>query len=176
MSELDKHIRAYDPAIDWSDHGGTPAEYLRSRDEKRLVIKPGRKPIVFYASRLSRSAYRWCSEAPTDSERIERAFRAGVRRVEHPDGTTWSPAGTDSRGYIAMTESESERYGIADVLEIGGLVFERSLVPPDCEVGYTLRPTSHHVLDAALRASHRAAQSRVPPASTASGPEDSSAV
>jgi len=68
---------------------------------------------------------------------------------------------------------QADVYGFADQLEIGGLVYERSILPTDCEGGYTLRPTSLHVLDAALRASLRAAPSRDTPAPTASAPEGS---
>jgi hypothetical protein len=170
---LDRHIRIYDPAIDWSESGGTPPEYARTRDESALVLRPGKRPLVFSCTRLSVATFRWVSAAPSDVERLERAFRAGVRHVEHAEGM-WSPAGVDGREYVAMTDHEASRYGIADILEIGGLVYERSVLPTDCEASYTLRPTSHLVLDAAIRASRYAERSQGVPAPTASEPAASS--
>jgi hypothetical protein len=169
--ELDKHIRMYDPAIDWSD-GATPKEWLVSRDHKLLVLKPGKTPVAFYCARLTRSAVRWVHESASEPERLFRCFRAGVRRVEHPD-RVWTPQGVSERGYVAMTEDEADQYGIADHYEIGGLVYERSILPTDCEGGYTLRPTSLLVLDAALRASLHAASSPDERTPTASEPEGS---
>ena len=170
--ELDRHIRLYDPAIDWSAETGTSKDWPASRDPRLLRTKPGRSPVVFCAVRLTRLAFRWVHEAPSEPERAFRAFRAGVRRVEHPD-RVWTPQGAEERGYVAMTEDEADQYGVADHLEIGGLIYERSILPTDCEGGYTLRPTSLHVLDAALRASLRAAQSQGTPAPTASAREGS---
>ena len=169
---LDQHIRLYDPAIDWTADSGTPKEWAVSRDPKLLRTKAGKRPVIFHAVRLGSRAMRWIHEAPSEPERALRAFRAGVRRVEHPD-RVFAPAGVDDRSFVAMTEDEADVYGFADQLEIGGLVYERSILPTDCEGGYTLRPTSLHVLDAALRASLRAAPSRDTPAPTASAPEGS---
>lgn len=170
---LDRHIRIYDPAIDWTPDTGTPIEFATTRDETTMKLRPGKAPIVFHAARLSRSTFRWVIEAASDVERLFRAFRAGVRRVEHPD-RTWSPVGIDAAGFVAMTEAECDTYGIADVLEIGGLVYERSTLPTDCEAGYTLRPTSRLVWEASVRRCLRAAPSQDTPRATASEPAASS--
>lgn len=167
--ELDKHIRLYDPAIDWTRETGTPLEWARSRDSS-VKLRPGRAPVIFHCARLGRRAFTWCGAATDETEKLFRAFRACVRRVEHPTHT-WQPQGVEGREYIAMTEAESEVYGIADVLEIGGLAWERSVLPTDCEGGYTPRPTSLLVLDATLQASLRAERGRATPAPTASEPE-----
>ena len=169
---LDEHIRLYDPAIDWSD-GATPLDWLTTRDPKRLVCRTGKQPVRFSCVRLTRRAYQWATEAAGDAERLYRAFRAGVRRVHRADGT-WQPQGCDDASFVAMTEAEADTYGIADHQEIGGLILERSLLPTDCEGGYTVRPTSLLVRGAALRASLSAAQNREQPAMTPSEPAASS--
>ena len=171
---LDEHIRLYDPAIDWSD-GATPIEWAVSRDPRALRLRAGKTPIVFHCARLSRRVYAWITESPSESERLFRAFRAGVRRVQRPDGA-WTPQGADALGYVAMTDDEADVYGIADQQEIGGLIIERSLLPFDCAGGYTLRPSSLLVRAAALRASLSAGQSQGQPPGTASEPAASSGV
>lgn len=167
---MDRFIRLYDPAIDWTSETGTPADtWPITRDESKLVMLPGRTPVVFHAVRLSRKAYEWAMSTPSEQERCFRAFRAGVRRVDLASGP-WTPAGTEARGYIAMTEDEADTFGIADHQEIGGLVLERAVLPTDCEGGYSVRPSSRLVWAARQLSSLSAAQSRGERAPTLRGP------
>lgn len=170
---MDEHIRIYDPAIDWTIDTGTPPSWAATRKREDLRCKPGKTPIVFRCVRLSRRAYSWAMEAPSEADKLARAYRAGVRAIAFPD-RTWTPKGADERTFVAMTEDEAEIVGIADVEEIGGLVLERSILPTDCEGGYTLRDTSRRVLAAVLRVFPPAAPSPVTPAQTPSEPAASS--
>lgn len=173
---MDTFIRLYDPAIDWTPQTGTPSEtWPHMRDEASLVLKPGRVPLRFHCVRLTRKAYAWAMAAGDEFERVYRAFRAGVRRVDgRPDGP-WVPARTDALDYVAMTEAEADEWGVADHQEIGGLVLERSVLPFDCAGGYSVRPSSRLVWAAYQRASLSAELSQARQAATQSTPAEAPA-
>lgn len=156
--ELDTHVRVYDDAIDWTPGSGTSREaWPVTRDMTKLVIKPGRTVVKFKATRLGRELFAWAMETDSKSERCFRAFRAGVRRVEGlPDGP-WAPANLDAREFVMMTNDEQDSFDIADQLEIGGLVLERSVLPKACAGGYSVQPSSRHVW-AAMELTHLSAE------------------
>ena len=167
---MDRFIRLYDPAIDWTPETGTPADtWPITRDESKLVLLPGRTPVVFHALRLSRKAYAWAMAAADEQVRGCRACRAGVRRVDLASGPG-TPAGTEGRDYVAMTEAEADTFGIADHQELGGLVLERAILPTDCAGGYSVRPSSRLVWAAQQLSSLSAAQSRGERAATPRAP------
>lgn len=168
---MDVFIRLYDPAIDWTPETGTPADtWPVTRDSSVIVLKPGRTPIRYHAVRLSRRAYSWAMAGGDDVERCFRAFRAGVRRVDRPEGP-WTPAGTDGRDFLAMTEAEADEIGgLADHQEIGGLVLERAILPTDCAGGYSVRPSSRLVWAAQQLSSLTAGRSQAGRAATPSEP------
>lgn len=168
---MDVFVRLYDPAIDWTPETGTPADsWPTTRAEAELKLKPGRAPLRFHCVRLSRRSYSWVMGATDEAERTFRAFRAGVRRVDgRPEGA-WAPAGVDARDFVAMTEAEAEEWGLADHQEIGGLIIERSILPTDCEGGYSVRPSSRLVWAAQQAQLLRAELSRAQQAATPSAP------
>lgn len=171
--DLDAHVRVYDPAIDWTEGTGTPRDWPATRDPKKLVTKPGMTPTTFRCVRLARSLYQWCMSAESPMERMHRAFRCAVRSVVRPSGP-WAPQGLDARDYRMMTEAEADEWGIADQIEIGGLILERSILPTDCEGGYTVQPSSQLVWAAMQRRSLSAAQSQAAHAETPKEPAASS--
>lgn len=172
LDHLDKFIRLYDPAIDWSVPGGTPNTWPAKRDAESLKLKPGKTPIVFHCARLTRDQYSWVMAAPSATERAARAFRAAVRRVDRLTGP-WFPAGVDRREYTGMTDDELALYGFVDHDEIGGLIVERSALPTDCEVGFEVQPSSLRVWVAQQRTSLSAAQNQATPPATSSAPAGS---
>ena len=170
---LDRFHLSYDPAIDWSD-GATDPAWLRTRDATALRCKPGARAVTYHCQRLTLEQYAWTEEVSGDALRAARAFRCAVRKIEWAD-RSWTPVGVDARDFRAMTESEmAEHADIADVLEIGGQILERAATPRDFAAVFTLRPSSHHALVAALQRLRSAVPSPASPPPTASEPAASS--
>ncbi len=170
---LDRFHLSYDPAIDWSD-GATDPAWLRTRDASLLRCKPGARAVTYYCQRLTLEQYAWTEEVSGDALRAARAFRCAVRKIEWAD-RSWTPVGVDARDFRAMTESEmAEHADIADVLEIGGQILERAATPRGFAAVFTLRPSSHHALVAALQRLRSAVPSPGSPPPTASEPAASS--
>lgn len=159
QKELDRHIRVYDPAIDWDL---TPIEWSRTRDD-RVRFKSGLKPTVFVCSRLTVRQEEWVCAVDGDA-RFVRAFASCLRRVEKPDGTVWVPSRGDSASPIG--EDELALFSRADRVEIGSLIYEVSTLPFDCDYDFTLQPSSLRVLGAMESLSrrvelHRAEQAQI---------------
>ncbi len=171
---LDRFIRIYDPAIDWDGDLRAAERWALTRDVDALRLRPGQRPVVYHCSRLTLEEYADAMEASNDPRRALYAFRVAVRKIEWSD-RSWTPVGVGGRDYSAMSRSEvDEHASIRDVLEIGGQILERATVPTDSEVGYTLRPSSHHAVGAGLLRLLYAAQSQASPPPTASEPAASS--
>lgn len=170
---LDEHVRCIDPAIDWS-LGATPPSWVKERRAAELVLLPGKRPRIFRCKRLTLSEQSWVGEAGDNNlDLLTRAFRVAVREVVDANAT-WRPAGTEDRKYQCMTMDEASRFYSLEIQEIGGLILERSAIPPDCWEGYTLQPSYAQRWAAKVKASLRAEPSQNTPTPTPSEPAASS--
>lgn len=140
-------VRLYDQAIDWRAMKAAPepcdeVRYAVDRDVSRLLYRPGTRPIVFRAKRLTRAAMLGLvARATTDDERRVRAFQAGVVEIEFADGNVWRPEGAARAGYLAMDDGDLdalEERGIAwaDLIEVGAIILTRSELPFGCAASY----------------------------------------
>ena len=168
---LDKFVLPYDPAIDWAE---TPIAWLKNRDFDALRVKLGQRPVVYHCARLAASQFASVHDVANEVERMYRAFRMSVRKIEWPS-RSWEPTGVGSPGFSSMTEAEMvEHTDIPGICEIGGQIIEKVGIPRDCGVGFTLQPSSLRALDVALRLLRSAGQNQKSPPPTASEPAASS--
>lgn len=142
-------VRMFDPALEGAD----PADvmrYARTRDPDDIPSTQA-APVVFHCRRLSRSqVFGFVEPAPNESLKFARAFAAGVVRVtggafgEEPG---WSPADARRADYLAMQDDEIDTAGgvgfaPAEIMEIGAVIYQRSVSPKGCEQRYRPLPSS----------------------------------
>lgn len=152
-------VVAWDPAID-HDHSDT-AEYHTTRAIDLLTFRPGVRPVTFYLRDLdTRAVNRFVLSGIGDAEQCERAFRAGVVRVDNielPDGRIiemWEPkraskvaseAGITS-AFDLFTDEEMSLFDVPTVQEIGAVARTRFFSARKIEPIYQLPPTSLQIL------------------------------
>ena len=128
-------LRFYDPAIDWPDDDGGKAavEYAQFRDMSKLrfVDEAVARPMVFVCRRLSVAQRKAMTSASDEAEQNRRSFLYGVIEVRNysDDGVsylTWTPKRADESSRI--DEDELERFGEADVQEIGSVIRGQSFL------------------------------------------------
>lgn len=142
--------RLQDPAF-----AGIPlsvvAEYARSRDPEALPeALPGTSPVIFHVRRLSRSVVLdFVENQSNDQKRFVSAFMAGVVRVTGGrfGDQGWEPETIHARDHVAMTEAELDAcdFSISCMVEIGSVIYMKSIAPKDCSPRYPVRPSSLHV-------------------------------
>lgn len=146
--------------------------YASSRDAADLGALDG-APIVFTFRRLSRAqVYDFVEAASADLRKWERSFMAGIMRIEGGAfGAAWQPDGLDGRAYVAMSEDEiayleDERgLSIACFVDIGQVVYVRSILGPKAVPRYPVSPSSLLAWDALPRPSAEPSPADAPPSS-----------
>ena len=146
---IKRAARIYDPAF--RTDATACAVYGRTREESDMPLRdPGTPPVWFHYRRLTRSqVYRYVEAAPTDSEKLVRAFQCGVVKVEGGPWGTWAPAEATRQDHDRMADDELDAFGLADLEEIGAVVLWDSKRPKDLKGGFALAPSSAQVWDAA---------------------------
>lgn len=151
MRETFPVVRWYDPAFREAGVDFAAAKrYAKSRDPKDLPqLPPGAtQPITFHCRDLTRDQlFDFVELAGNQNRKHGRAFAAGVVRVtggRFGEAPGWMPEGADRSGYQAMTDSELDALGVAfaDILDVGSIIYLRSVSPKDCELRYPLQLTS----------------------------------
>jgi hypothetical protein len=143
-----KVVSVLDPAVDTESMSVTEmADYLKTRDFKKLKFKQGVKPTVYHLKEAARPLWvSWVMAVDGDAERAARCFQACVERVENlyqRDGVClpdWKPNG------YPMPDESLERFSLNDILEIGQVAWDHSYLPARIEPSYRLPPTSHTCL------------------------------
>ena len=154
-AKLDQHVCLFDPAIKWGDGTDDATDrdtWGTSRDPAGLVLHEGKRAMVFHCVKLDWARYEWCRGAIEETAVCGRAFRAGVRRVDMPDGSTFLPLGVDEKDFWAMKSDELERFANVVIEEIGALIVQSGKLPFGLRGSYMLRPSSLHVSVANERA------------------------
>jgi hypothetical protein len=157
-------VRMHDPAF-----AGVALEkvkrYARSREIADLPeVAPGAlTPVRFHCRRLTRSqVLDFVELVALDNRKFARAFAAGVVRVTGGrfGDAGWAPENAESKEHLAMTDEELDEAGfaIADLLDIGQVIYLRSVAPFDCTPRYPLLLMSLAVWEGS--ALHFAEQSR----------------
>ena len=151
--------RIYDPAL--KQDALACAHYGRTRDEADLPLRdPDMPPVWFHYRRLTRSqVYRFVEVAPTDQEKLVRAFQCGIVKVEGGEHGTWSPVEAKREDFDRMSEEELDAFGPCDLEEIGAVILWDSKRPKDCGGGFQLAPGSVQVWDAVAYRSAESDQS-----------------
>lgn len=132
-------IRVYDPAIDSSKSDAV--EFAVSRDPKHLAFRQGMEPVKFVCQPLSHKMFLdYVSKGTTDEEKTYRSFAACVKRVNnYGDRGNWVPERDDAR---LLSDRDMEAFAIADILEVGNVCFQKSMLPKAPPPRYQLAPTS----------------------------------
>lgn len=138
--------RIFDPAFEQAD----PAKvmrYARTRAPEDMPEVQG-TPVVFHCRRLTRSqVFGFVEPAPNESLKFARAFAAGVVRVTGGDfgpDPGWSPTDVGKRDYLAMQDDEVDSAGFApaEIVEIGAVIYQRSMAPKGFAQRYRPLPSS----------------------------------
>ena len=136
-------------------------KYGSSRDAEDLPPDAARDAMVFHFRRLSRAQlFDFVETASSDKRKFERAFMAGLIRItggDLPEGG-WEPEGVGTKTHVAMTADELEallEYGIAIALtvDVGQVVYVRSLLAPKAVPAFPQLPSSLLAWDALERPS-----------------------
>lgn len=150
-------IRVYDPAID--SLKSDAVEYAITRDNKHISFKDGCEPVRFICQPFSHQLFlTYVSKGTSEEERTYRAFASCVKRVDNLDGATWVPERDDAR---ILSERDMGRFSLADIMEVGNVCYQSSMLPKAPPPRFQLAPTSVLAWEAKVRAeSHSAEQSR----------------
>lgn len=139
-------VRMHDPAF-----AGVPFEavrrYATTRDPDDLPeLPPGAdEPVTFHCKRLTRSQILDFVELVSlDTRKHARAFCAGVVRITGGRfGEGWEPEQSAAKnGLLSDEELDAQQIAPADLLEIGQVIYVRSVAPFDCSPHYPLQPSS----------------------------------
>lgn len=176
-------VCVWDPAIDEDAMGGAAAmsAWAQSRDFSKLVFRHGEKPVVFYLRTLPATlAHAYLGSAVGDGEKLMRAFRACVVRVDNVktdnlSADVWEPARVDderprlSRIAEILTDAEVNEFDLTTIYEIGGVAHGLCFFPRTIEPRFVLPDLSAQTWDA-MRASRLAELAKT---SAASGTNES---
>jgi len=141
-------VRMHDPAL----RSATFADlqrYGKTRDPADMpeLHEEAADPVVFHCRRLTRSQlFDFVEVAQLENRKFGRSFTTGVVKVTGgafgPDG--WRPADAEAPGYRGMTDAEldGQDFAFADILDVGQVIYLRSIAPKDCCPHFPLLPTS----------------------------------
>lgn len=144
-------VCTFDEAIDFDKISSDEmVEYIKDRDIKKLVFRPGEKPLIFHSAAIPNELFhRLVMRQDSDSDRGRMCFRLGVHRVSKPNGDTWQPNGeTKTRGgtHTLMTDDEADEWSAAEVQEIGTALYWHSFLPLRIEGVLRAPPSSLGIL------------------------------
>lgn len=164
MDKPRKIITAYDTAIDFDRASKLDAktnrvplvEYINTREYSVIepYLLPAEKPTVFYAQTLSREIVRRIARYSTNEySNHEIAFQYGVVSVEnHVDDTgrllaNWKPGGIANNAPF-ITDDELNLFSVAQVNEIGSVIYQLSFLERKTHNKLQLPRTSRELLAA----------------------------
>lgn len=140
-----KVVSVWDMAIDAVAMAEVSMDYARTRDERLLVLVPGKEPTYFHIRRIPASVFPWVQDGETAFARQRRAFEMAVTRIDNL-------VGTDGTAVRSMAPSERTRIGAAEVEhmsaadmaliapayieDVGDWCYGRSFLPPGSEALY----------------------------------------
>lgn len=134
-----------DPALDLAAEGAAQAltRYARERsDDARaaLPIKAGATPSLFTVLPLTMAGWRFVDTAPTDVERVQRAFMVAChgytdeRGAEHTAQTHGGITESGARGFAMASEEwlqhVADSYGTAAIEEVAAIAVQRAKAGP----------------------------------------------
>jgi len=139
--------RLHDPAFAGID-AADAIKYARSRTAEDMPKPlPGLVPVIFHARRLTRSqVLDRVEQNTTDAKRYAAAFVLGVARVTGlPGGEQWEPAVPGE----AISEDELDALDIspACMIDIGSVIYSKSIAPKASSPRYPAVPSSLHAWD-----------------------------
>lgn len=164
MDKPRKIITAYDTAIDFaratvldSKSGKVPlAEYISAREYSVIepFLLPAEMPTIFNIQILSRELVRRIARFSTNEySNHEVAFQYGVVSVEnHVDDEgrliqNWKPGGV-ANGAPYITDDELNLFSVAQVNEIGAVIYQLSFLERKTHSKLHLPRTSRELLEA----------------------------
>ena len=163
---------ATDPAVDIDGMGEAAIrEYVSTRDEKLVKVKPGEKPTTFYVGEVPHELWSYVAAAESDHERAERAFQCAVTRVDNfvqSDGVavgSWKPSNQNGQRK-AMPEADMALFSPSERLEIGGVAYNHSFFPRRTDAFFRLPPLLAGVLARRIFRHADASQTSAPETST----------
>lgn len=131
--------------------------YAASRKTEDLGELDG-EPVSFVFKRMTRDQRLFAESAPTDAEREERAFMAGIQSItggfwaEETGPEPWSPTDLGTPLYTAMTPVElayvEDVLGPAAIRDVGSIIYVRSWLRPKAEPVFPRPHTSLLAWDA----------------------------
>ncbi len=160
-------------------------DYIRERDQSKLIVKPGEQPAVFILRRVPNDIWaRYIETAASEPEQRRRAFQVGVTNVEHYPWQDGGPRGAPRVGtdelrsaggtLVVWSEKELLAFSNSDIADIGSVVMARSFLRVGSAVSCPLLPMWLPVLAARTRPRAEStpteptgASNEAPPASTA---------
>jgi hypothetical protein len=146
MASEFKTVSTLDPAIDHERMTRKAmAEYVKTRDMKHLMFRPGMEPTVYTLRQVPQDLWLWVESGDEDAAKFARAFRASLRTVTNmlnEDGTTmgkapWAPA-MDADG--TLSNESMGRFDRFEINEIGGVAFVKSFFGKRTPPTYLLPP------------------------------------
>lgn len=131
--------------------------YSASRKAADLGELDG-EPVSFVFRRMTRDQRLFAESAPTEAEREERAFMAGIQSIaggfwaEEAGPEPWAPHALGTPLYTAMTEDELAYVegilGPAAIRDVGSVIYVRSWLRPKAEPVFPRPRTSLLAWDA----------------------------
>lgn len=151
MSETFDVVCIADPAIDHGDPDTNVIKYVETRDMKHLAFDKVEKPKVYKCRPLTRKhLVNWVRKAEHPDETYQRAFECGVLSVSGGDiKGNWKPRGSDKPTFTAMSQEELDEFDFCDIVEVGQVIYERSILPKHLPPRYG-QPRSLPVVLAAM--------------------------
>jgi len=149
-------IRIYDPAIDARASSQGVLKFSVDRDPKHLTFHPGKKPVKFKARRFNHHEFlTWVDLANTENEKFIRSFQVCVDSVvDWPsEGKSWMPAARSPGQSTILSPDEIGVFHITDLIEVGAVCYQRSMLPLDYAPRFVLPHTSARVWAAKEQAS-----------------------
>lgn len=137
-------------------------EYIATRDFSKIepYLITGELPTIFHVARLTREMVRRISRIDVnDYTRAEFAFQYGLVRVENhvdDEGKTypeWKPNGLQSfagRTETVVSDEEMNVFSVAQVTEIGSVIYQISFLERKMQGRLQLVPTSRALLAAMM--------------------------
>jgi len=140
-------ICSFDPAIDTEAMTQEEMlEYLKTRDRKRLKLKPEPVATVFHVQEAPNSLWEpYVMKGDTEDERAKRAFQVCVSKVTHvyqDDGThlpDLTPTGRMGDHTVWTDKEVNARFSPAERLEVGTVAWQHSFLPRRVTTGPGLR-------------------------------------
>lgn len=147
-----------DPAFaHWPSHKVYAWGTRRDPAEYPAALLPGVLPVEYRFQRLTRTqVYTYVQTAPSDAERFERAFAAGIVEIRGGRyGTGWRPESAGKPEHVAASPEELDEAGVtlAEAWDVGQWIYGRSILGKASAPLLHPLPSSLHAWDALERPS-----------------------